>query len=584
MEAACDIFYNAYGNSRRSSVINGLLERLEFHALSTTLLATTASHNGWDHAQLAEEWDTQRARVLQKDHNKSLVATIELSLTSPTFCSLGPDARDLLGVVAFFPQGIDENNLDWLFPTISNRRDVFDKSCVLSLTHRSNGFVTMTAPIRDYLSPQDPQSSPLLCTTKDRYFSRLSVEVDPNKPGFQEAQWVASEDVNIEHLLDVFTSLNQDATHNWDACYHFMDHLYWHKPRETVLGPKIEALPDDHQSKPRCLFGLSRLFRQAWNHTEQKRLLIHTLELERRRGDDSRVAETLRLLSDANRLSYFLEEGIQQAKEAVDILQRIDDPVGQAVCLNTLAWLLFDHHQLNAAEDAASRAIDLISGKSQEYHLCELHRVLGRIFQTKGEKGKAIHHFEAVLRIATPFDWHQLLFWTHSSLAKLFCDEREFDDASAHIGQAKSHAVDGGYNLGRSHKIQANIWYHQGRLKDAKSEVLHAFGIFEELGATKDIGDCRNLLYNFELESKASSPGAQGELLETISRPASVNSRSSTTVNAMVTVFGGYPIPKGDPFPSFFFQGHFPLPCGLSICSMISWLLIPSVHRFFRLE
>src|SRR5882762_9608069 len=36
MEAACDIFYSIYGDGGRSSVINGLLKRLDFHALSIT--------------------------------------------------------------------------------------------------------------------------------------------------------------------------------------------------------------------------------------------------------------------------------------------------------------------------------------------------------------------------------------------------------------------------------------------------------------------------------------------------------------------------------------------------------------------
>jgi hypothetical protein len=98
MEAARDIFYGIYGNRGQSGIINDLLQRLDFHALSITLLATTVSHNAWDYDRLAKEWDAQRAQVLQTDYNESLAATIELSLASPTFRSLGPNARDFLGV------------------------------------------------------------------------------------------------------------------------------------------------------------------------------------------------------------------------------------------------------------------------------------------------------------------------------------------------------------------------------------------------------------------------------------------------------------------------------------------------------
>ncbi|KAF9791220.1 hypothetical protein BJ322DRAFT_436311 [Thelephora terrestris] len=291
-EAACDIFYTIYENGGRSEVISDLIRQLDFHALSITLLATTASHNLWDYNRLAEEWNVQRAQVLQTDYNESLAAAIELSLASPTFRDLGPHARDLLGVVAFLPQGINEKNLDWLFPTIPNRKNIFNKFCVLSLTSRSNNFITMLAPIRDHLRPQDPSLSPLLCTTKDHYFTRLSVFVDPGEPGFEEARWVVSEDVNAEHLLDVFTSIDTSSDSVWGACIGFLRHLHWHKCRHTVLGPRVEGLVDGHHSKPACLIQLSLLSYALGNFSEQKRSLSQALKLARERGDDSQASTT----------------------------------------------------------------------------------------------------------------------------------------------------------------------------------------------------------------------------------------------------------------------------------------------------
>jgi len=187
MDSACDIFYGIWNNSERSNVVNDLVRRLDFHALSITLLATVALHNMWDYDRLAREWDAHRTQVLRTDYNESLAATIELSLASPTFRRLGADARDLLGVIAFFPQGVNEKNINQLFPAISNRTGVFDKFCTLSLTYRNNRFVTMLAPLRDYFYPKEPLSSPLLRATKDHYFCRLSVAIDITQPSFKES-------------------------------------------------------------------------------------------------------------------------------------------------------------------------------------------------------------------------------------------------------------------------------------------------------------------------------------------------------------------------------------------------------------
>jgi tetratricopeptide (TPR) repeat protein len=506
-ESASDIFYNIYENGGRSDTISDLVGQLDFHALSITLLATTAFHNMWNYDRLAKEWDTHRGQVLRTDYDESLAATMELSLASPTFRKLGPEARDLLGVIAFFPQGVDENNLNWLFPTISDRKTIFDKFCVLSLTYRSNGFITMLAPIRDYLSPPDPDSSSLICATKDHYFNRLSTFVRPGMPGFEEARWIVSEDVNVEHLLNTFISLDMESGVVWDACTDFFTHLYWYKPRNTILGPTIEGLPDDHRFKSKSLFHLSRLYQAVGNYVEGKRVLTHSLKLERKWGSQHGVALILRDLSGANLRLGIYAEGIEQAREAVEIFELLGDTVGRAECWIGLARSLHSDNQLDAAEEAAIHAIGLLPEKGQEYLLCQSHRDLGEIYRSKGEREKAIDHFEIAHGIGSTFKSQHHLFWIDYSLMWLFLLEGKFDDANAYIERAKTHIASNEHHRGLVMEAQAVVWYLQGRLDDAAFEASEALKTFKGLGASRNAGNSEGLLQEIE-------QARIGELLE----------------------------------------------------------------------
>jgi len=211
----------------------------------------------------------------------------------------------------------------------------------------------------------------------------------------------------------------------------------------------------------------------------------------------------------------------------LEILESLDDTVGLVDCLINLAWLLQDEGQLDAAEETASRAINLLSEKEGQFRLCRSHRVLGNVYQSKGEIEKAIHHFEAVLGIASSFDWHDELFWTHYSLARLFCYEARFDDANAHLECAKSYTGNSAYNMGRVMELQADVWYDQDRLEEARSEALRATDVYEKLGAVRDVEDCRKLLQRIgEQMNNPVVTGQSGftyELLQTMRFPARID-------------------------------------------------------------
>ena len=234
------IFYRIYPEGERSDLVDDLLEQLDFHPLSITILATVASQKLWDYHRILKEWKIQKVKVLQTGRgNQSFAATIEVSLSSPAFRELGSQAREILGVVAFFPQGIDEKNLEWLFPDIPDRKDIVDGFCMLSLTSRYKGFVTMLAPLREYLHPKVLASPSLMWEVKGRYFERLHLvdeDLQPGTLGFEATKWILRENSNVEHLLEAFVALDEGSERVWEAFADFLLHLSWHKP--TLIVPE----------------------------------------------------------------------------------------------------------------------------------------------------------------------------------------------------------------------------------------------------------------------------------------------------------------------------------------------------------
>jgi len=196
------------------------------------------------------------------------------------------------------------------------------------------------------------------------------------------------------------------------------------------------------------------------------------------------------------------EEGIERATEALEIHERLGDTVGQAECLINLAGSLHGDKRFDAAEEAASRAVSLLPEEGKQSLVCESHTLLGKIYRSKNEQEKAIHHLEVALGIASLFNWHNNLFWIHYNLAWPCIDKDRLDDVQVHIERAKSHAVaNRAYSLCFVMLLQAVVWYKQGRHEEAMSEVLRAVDACEKLGIADGAEACRTLAQRIQKET-----------------------------------------------------------------------------------
>lgn len=87
---------------------------------------------------------------------------------------------------------------------------------------------------------------------------RLSGDILPGMLGFEEARWIAAEDIYVEHLLDVHP--NSEST--WDARANFMAQLDLHKSHREHA--KSHAVRDPYLSA-------YLMDQQAWVRNEQHR-------------------------------------------------------------------------------------------------------------------------------------------------------------------------------------------------------------------------------------------------------------------------------------------------------------------------
>ena len=330
----------------------------------------------------------------------------------------------------------------------------------------------------------------------------MSVGTCPQQAGSKESQWIILEDVNIEYLLDVFMSVDMNSIDVWAACGIFMRDLHSHKSRVVRLGPKIEGLPDSHPVKLWCLVELSHTFGSVGQREEEKRLLGHILRLHQEQGDEHGIVHTLEELADSNEALRLYEEAIVNLKEALGIYEQLGDKVGQADTLQHLALLFVEVKQVNAAEEAASHAINLLPNEPGDSTHCEHHHILAHICESRGESEEAISHFEKALGIPSSAEKQMKNLYCFS---RLLLDEEWLCYAQACLNQIKSCDTYDPHPPSGAEIRQAYILFVQGRFEEAKFQLLHIVGENEKVGGSpKSIEECKVLLQVIEVGTNGS--------------------------------------------------------------------------------
>ncbi|KAG2030685.1 hypothetical protein BDR03DRAFT_1095915 [Suillus americanus] len=267
LSSAQAAFFRIYGHVSRSEAeenIKDLLKELDFHPLSINILANAAQQNGWSPAMLLKRWKDRHSKVLDGGNGnlQSLLDTMQLSLSSLSVQNLGEDGLRALAIIAFLPQGLNEDLASDLLPSLPQVDTICNVLCMQSLAYRQDKFIKVLAPVRHYLrdSLQAPGSACLqeICAFYYRALDSCWGERD------QYADIIISDHLNIEHIVAANLAHVQDGTSNtYDVCSKFLWHLQRRLPRPTTLTHAISNIVENSSTrmlKAHCLSNLAQLY------------------------------------------------------------------------------------------------------------------------------------------------------------------------------------------------------------------------------------------------------------------------------------------------------------------------------------
>ena len=333
--------------------VDKLLGYLGYHPLSIKLIAQVGAERRLSAPELLNRWMMYQTKILDPPNGgrlRSLRFSLEASLSSPSLSQL-PGARDVLSILAFLPQGIDESKCRELFPSIEEIDLIMDSLCRVSLIEKRRDRVTLLPPIRSFIQESVPLMQKLLDDIWEFYSNILAMLWD-SFPGHETfhmgRRFLHEEDINCETIIIHFIGKQHPASFVAGASFlHLLD-IHAHC-RQTKLAHVIRHLHGEEHNETyiHCLCFVGWLEFQMANYQDAEQILLHSH----------------RLFTDIGSVS------------------------GEATCATSLGYIHLFLSNYEKAEMFLLQAGSLYTAKSYGSFCCD--RILASVYRLQGKLSKA---------------------------------------------------------------------------------------------------------------------------------------------------------------------------------------------------
>lgn len=123
------------------------------------------------------------------------------------------------------------------------------------------------------------------------------------------------------------------------------------------------------------------------------------LRLNKNSSNLKMIAETYNDLGDTYRLKHDYKKGLACLKKALEIRQKLNDPLEVAHTLNNMGLLYWIDSQYQEALISYEKALDIYNKVEDKFHAASTLNNIGLIYWTQGQYEKAMKFFEDSLKI-----------------------------------------------------------------------------------------------------------------------------------------------------------------------------------------
>ncbi|KAG1725884.1 uncharacterized protein EDB91DRAFT_80539 [Suillus paluster] len=291
---------------------------------------------------------------------------MHLSLSSPSIQKLGEDARRVLAIIAFLPQGLHDDLASDLLPSLPQADTICDVLCRQSLVYRQDSFIKMLAPIRYYVQDSLPPPDPISLQEIRAFYYHTIEQCSRQRDNY--ADIVISDHLNIEHVVSFDLAHISDGTGDtYNACSQFLWFLQLHLPRPTTLTPAIFNIaesPSTWTQKACCLWYLGTLYGLLSQLTEMMKAFKAAEALYLTAGEHENAAHCVTSCADI----YRTQGRFIQSQQVLEDFQRSDSWEHLSESSRAEAWYILDKARMYTFTASA----DELFVKSLEDHNCGL--------------------------------------------------------------------------------------------------------------------------------------------------------------------------------------------------------------------